>query len=239
MHVTCRSNGVYSMNAVGNYPDLRTLYGMLRYRPQLPIPVPTSRTECRTVSVNLTKGQRISMVKGNGGTLTRVRMGQGWDAVKKRGFFRTKTQEIDLDASCMIYDRDGKLLDAVWWKQLKSKDGAIVHTGDNRTGDGDGDDESIIVDLQALPPQVATLMFVVNSFTGQNFSQIENATCRLVDSTNEAEIARYVLTGSGTHNSQVMAKVSRDGAGWSMMAIGAIANGRTFKDLEPVVQQHL
>lgn len=179
------------------------------------------------------------MVKGNGATFTRVRMGLGWDAVKKRGLFGSKAQEIDLDASCMIYDRAGQLLDAVWWKQLQSRDGAIVHTGDNRTGAGDGDDESIIVDLQALNGQVGTLMFVVNSFTGQNFSQIENATCRLVDSTTEAEIARYELTGSGTHNSQVMAKVSRDAQGWSMTAIGAIANGRTFQDLEPVVRQYL
>ncbi|CAM3846901.1 TerD family protein [Mycobacterium frederiksbergense] len=191
------------------------------------------------MSVSMTKGQKISMVKGNGGALTRVRMGLGWDAVKKRGLFGTKAQEIDLDASCMVYDQAGQLLDSVWWKQLRSRDGAIIHTGDNRTGAGDGDDESIIVDLQALNGQVATLMFVVNSFTGQNFSQIENATCRLVDSTNEAEIARYVLTGSGTHNSQVMAKVSREGAGWTMTAIGAIANGRTFKDLEPVVRQYI
>ncbi len=191
------------------------------------------------MSVNLSKGQRISMVKAGGGTLTRVRMGLGWDAVKKRGFFGSKEQEIDLDASCMIYNRDGQLLDAVWWKQLQSRDGNIVHTGDNRTGVGEGDDESIIVDLSALHADVTTLVFVVNSFTGQNFSQIENATCRLVDSTTETEIARYVLTGSGTHNSQIMAKVSRDGAGWSMTAIGSIANGRTFHDLEPAVRQVL
>lgn len=191
------------------------------------------------MSISLTKGQKISMVKSNGGTLTRVRMGLGWDAVKKRGLFGSRAQEIDLDASCMIYDGAGRLLDAVWWKQLKSRDGAIVHTGDNRTGAGDGDDESILVDLQALNGQVATLVFVVNSFTGQDFSQIENATCRLVDGMNEAEIARYVLTGSGTHNSQVMAKVTRDGAGWSMTAIGAVANGRTFQDLEPAVRQYL
>ncbi len=191
------------------------------------------------MAVNLSKGQRISLMKSGGGTLTKVRMGLGWDAVKKRGLFGSKAQEIDLDASCMVYDQQGRLLDQVWWKQLQSRDGAIVHTGDNRTGAGDGDDESIIVDLQALHPGVATLVFVVNSFTGQNFSQIENATCRLVDSTNESELARYELTGSGTHNAQVMAKVSRDGTGWSMTAIGAIANGRTFHDLEPVVRQHL
>jgi tellurium resistance protein TerZ len=79
----------------------------------------------------------------------------------------------------------------------------------------------------------------VNSFTGQNFSQIENAFCRLVDETTGAEVARYELTGSGTHNAQIMSKVSRDGAGWSMTAIGATANGRTFHDLLPTVSGHL
>ncbi len=192
------------------------------------------------MAVNMQKGQRVSLSKAGGGTLTQVRMGLGWDAVKKRGLFGgRKAQEIDLDASCMVYDASGKLVDAIWWKQLNSRDGSIVHTGDNRTGAGDGDDESIIVDLQRLNPNVQTLVFVVNSFTGQDFSQIENATCRLVDATNETEIARYVLSGSGRHNSQVMAKVSRDGAGWSMTAIGAIANGKTFHDLMPAVQQHL
>jgi tellurium resistance protein TerZ len=166
-------------------------------------------------------------------------MGLGWDAVKKRGFFGSKTQEIDLDASCMVYSQDGQLIDTVWWKQLKSKDGAIVHTGDNRTGAGDGDDESIIVDLTTLAPSANTLVFVVNSFTGQDFTQIENAVCRLVDSSTEKEIARYELSGSGRHNAQVMAKVARDGAGWSMTAIGAIANGRTFRELEPTARRHL
>lgn len=166
-------------------------------------------------------------------------MGLGWDAVKKRRFFRSTAQDIDLDASCMVYNSKGKLIDAVWWRQLQSKDGAIVHTGDNLTGAGDGDDESIIVDLQALDPRVATLVFVVNSFTGQDFSQIENATCRLVDGTNETEIARYELSGSGTHNSQIMAKVTRNGTAWSMTAIGAIANGRTFQDLGPLVRQYV
>lgn len=91
------------------------------------------------------------------------------------------------------------------------------------------------MDLTQLSPQTATLVFVVNSFTGENFSQIENATCRLVDSTDESELASYVLTGSGTHNAQVMAKLHRSGQGWQMQAIGQIANGRTFKDLLPVV----
>jgi hypothetical protein len=83
-------------------------------------------------------------------------------------------------------------------------------------------------------------MSTVNSFTGQDFSQIENAFCRLVDETTDEELARYDLTGSGRHNAQIMAKVSRGGAGeWTMTAIGAIASGRTFQDLLPATAAYL
>jgi len=192
------------------------------------------------VSVSLTKGQKISLDKRGGGSLSRVRMGLGWDAVKKKGFFGgLKSQAIDLDASAMLYDGRGQLVDAVWFRQLRSKDGSIQHTGDNLTGEGEGDDESIVVDLQRVAPQVAQVVFVVNSFTGQDFSQIENAYCRLVDATNESEIARYELSGSGRHSAQIMAKVSRNGPGWTMTAIGAIASGRTFQELAPTVTAHL
>jgi tellurium resistance protein TerZ len=192
------------------------------------------------VGVNLSKGQTVSLVKGGGGTLTTVRMGLGWDAAKKKGLFGgMKSQSIDLDASCLLFDANGHLVDQVWFRQLTSKDGAVRHTGDNLTGAGEGDDESIIVNLPSLPTSITQLVFTVNSFTGQDFSQIENAFCRLVDETNQTELARYELTGSGTHNAQIMAKVSREGSGWTMTAIGAIANGRTFKDLLPNVAQHL
>lgn len=188
------------------------------------------------MSVSLSKGQTVSLKKGDGGTLTHVRMGLGWDAVKKKGFFGSKSQSIDLDASAVMYDGAKQVVDQVWFQQLTSKDGSVLHSGDNRTGDGDGDDESVTVHLDRLPANVASIVFLVNSFTGQNFSQIENAFCRLVDETNGQEIARYDLTGSGTHTAQVMAKVARDGSGWSMTAIGSIANGRTFKDLLPAIQ---
>jgi tellurium resistance protein TerZ len=187
------------------------------------------------MSINLSKGQKISLTKTGGGSLSKVRMGLGWDAVPKKGLFGSKAQSIDLDASCMIFDAQGQLIDQVWFQQLKSNDGAVVHTGDNRTGAGDGDDESIVVDLVALQPAAQSLVFVVNSFTGQNFSQIENAFCRLIDNTDNSELARYELTGSGTHNAQIMAKVVRDGQGWSMTAVGAVAHGRTFRDLLPAV----
>ncbi len=192
------------------------------------------------MSISLSKGQKVSLAKRDGGSLTRVRMGLGWDAVKKKGFFGgTKSQSIDLDASALLFDASGGLVDQVWFQQLRSKDGAVQHTGDNLTGAGEGDDESIRVDLSAVPATVATIVFAVNSFTGQDFSQIENAFCRLIDESNESEIARYDLSGSGRHNAQIMAKVSRDGAGWSMTALGIPATGRTFRDLLPAMASAL
>ncbi len=191
------------------------------------------------MSVSLSKGQRVSLQKTGGGTLRQVRMGLGWDAVKKKGLFGSRSQSIDLDASALLFDPAGNLVDQVWFRQLRSQDGSVQHTGDNRTGAGDGDDESIRVNLASVPANVSTLVFTVNSFTGQDFSQIENAFCRLVDESDESEIARYTLTGSGSHNAQIMAKVTRDGAGWSMTAIGAPANGRTFRDLLPAISASL
>jgi tellurium resistance protein TerZ len=191
------------------------------------------------MSVSMVKGQKVSLAKRGGGTLSRVRMGLGWDAVKKRGLFGKRSQSIDLDASALLFDAQRRLVDAVWFRQLQSKDGSVQHTGDNLTGEGEGDDESIIVDLPRLSPAVTQIVFTVNSFTGQDFSQIENAFCRLVDETTGEELARYDLTGAGRHNAQIMAKVTRDGAGWAMTAIGAIASGRTFQDLLPATVAHL
>jgi tellurium resistance protein TerZ len=192
------------------------------------------------VTVNMTKGQKVSLAKRDGGSLSVVRMGLGWDAVKKRGLFGSKSQSIDLDASALLFDAGGNLVDAVWFRQLRSQDGSVQHTGDNLTGAGEGDDEAILVDLTRLSPAVTQIVFVVNSFTGQDFSQIENAFCRLVDETTQDELARYELSGSGRQKAQVMAKVGRaDGGGWTMTAIGATASGRTFQDLVPATVGHL
>lgn len=188
------------------------------------------------MTITLTKGQKVTLDKPGGATLTRVRMGLGWDAAPKKTLFGKRAQEIDLDASALLFDAGGQLVDQVWFKQLTSKDGSVHHTGDNRTGEGDGDDESIQVDLSRVPATVTTMVFTVNSFTGQDFSQIENASCRLVDEmAGDTEIARYNLSAAGRHTAQIMAKLSRTGAGWSMTALGVPASGRTFHDLLPAL----
>ena len=194
------------------------------------------------MSVNLQKGQKISLDKEAGGGLSRVTMGLGWDAIKSKGFFGFgggKSDAVDLDASVVMFDESNKPVDVIWFRQLKSKDGSIVHTGDNRTGAGDGDDEQITVDLNAVPASVKALVFTVNSFTGQTFATVENAYCRLINTSNQQEVARFNLSVTGSHSAQIMAKLYRHGGEWKMHAIGENGNGRTFDDLMPQISVHL
>lgn len=181
------------------------------------------------MGVSLAKGQRISLEKEAGSSLTRAIMGLGWD---------TGPRDIDLDASCLMFDGSKTLADAVWFRQLRSKDGSIQHTGDNLTGAGDGDDEQIIVDLSAVPAAITNLVFVVNSFTGQDFSQVRNAFCRITDGGGR-ELARYDLSAGSTATGQIMARLYRHGAEWKMHAIGEPSSGRTFHDMLPGITPHL
>lgn len=191
--------------------------------------------------VSLQKGQAISLTKKDGGTLKRVAMGTGWDGVKKKGGFLGfggGKADIDLDASAIVY-KGKSIVDQIWFRQLASLDGNIVHSGDNRSGDGDGDDETINVDLSRLAQDVTAVAFTVNSFSGQGFSEVENAYTRLVDLETGAEIARYSLSDTGPHTALIMAVIKRDGAGWTMKAIGERSNGRTFHDMQAQIETHL
>ncbi|MEU0659814.1 TerD family protein [Streptomyces lavendulocolor] len=193
------------------------------------------------MSVNLSKGQQISLSKSDGGALSVVRMGLGWKSAPRKGFLaRMTAREIDLDASAVLF-ADKQPVDVVFFQHLVSDDGSVRHTGDNRVGGAGqgGDDESIIVDLQRVPVHIDQIVFTVNSFTGQTFEEVDNAFCRLLDESNGQELARYTLTGGGRHTAQIMAKVHRDGSGWQMAAIGSPADGRTFQDLMPVITPHL
>lgn len=196
------------------------------------------------MGINLQKGQKISLDKEAGGGLTRIVMGLGWDAAKGKsgmlgGLFGGGGDSIDLDASCLLFDEGGTLLDTVWFRQLRSKDGSIQHSGDNRTGDGDGDDEQIQVELSAIPANAKSLVFTVNNFTGQDFSKVENAYCRIVNASNDSEIARYDLSCQGGHNAMIMAKVYRHNNEWKMHAIGEVGQGQTPEKLLPQIQAHL
>ena len=191
------------------------------------------------MSVNLQKGQKISLDKEAGSALSRVVMGLGWDAVKTNGFFGFGGGQADLDASCVLFDTGNRPLDVVWFRQLKSRDGSVQHSGDNRTGAGDGDDEQISVALSQVPANVNSIVFTVNSFTGQSFAQVENAYCRLINAADGKEVARFNLSVQGDHSAQIMAKLYRHNGEWKMHAIGENGTGRTFDELLPQIAAHL
>ncbi|MBX9406874.1 TerD family protein [Pseudomonas baetica] len=193
------------------------------------------------MALTLSKKQSISLEKTAGTALTSVSLGLGWDPVKAGflGKLMGNGGEIDLDASCILLDASLQPIDLVWFRQLKSQDGSIQHSGDNRTGEGAGDDETIHVDLQRLPAVVQHLVFTVNSFTGQNFEKVENAYCRIVNASNKNELARFNLSERGAHTGIVMASLSRDSDGWKFTAIGQTTNGRTADDLVNLAVQAL
>ena len=192
------------------------------------------------MAVNLQKGQKISLEKEAGGALSSVVMGLGWDVAKKKGLFGFgRNQEIDLDASCFMFDDNNHPVDLVYFGHLRSNDGSIQHSGDNRTGAGDGDDEQIAVNLARVPANIKSLVFTVNNYTGQDFSQVESAYCRLVDGQSGKEIARYDLSAQGSHNAQIMAKLYRHNGEWKMHAIGENGRGETPDLLLPLIQPHL
>ncbi|MBC3413070.1 MULTISPECIES: TerD family protein [Pseudomonas] len=191
------------------------------------------------MALTLSKNQSISLEKTGGAGLTKVTLGLGWDP-EKTGFMGKlfgQGDSIDLDASCILFDANLQPVDLVWFRQLQSRDGSIRHSGDNRTGEGDGDDESISVDLSALPASVTHLVFTVNSFTGQSFERVKNAYCRIVNAANKSELARFNLTEQGKHTGVVMANLSRGASGWEFKAIGQTTSGRTADDLVSLAAQ--
>ncbi|MGW6693095.1 TerD family protein [Rhodococcus sp. NPDC054953] len=195
--------------------------------PPAPAPQPAPAPAAAPAEVNLTKGRPVSLAKGQkvnlrkdgGVALTMVKMGLGWDPVEKRGMFGSRAVDIDLDASAVLF-ADDQIVDVCYYGQLRSKDGSIHHQGDNLTGAGDGDDEVINVDLTRIPPYVTTVLFIVTSYKGQTFAQVQNAFCRLVDATTSSELARYTLHGGMPFTGMVMAKVFRGPDGWKLQAIG-------------------
>ncbi|MGW6700594.1 TerD family protein [Nocardia sp. NPDC055049] len=169
--------------------------------------------------VSLAKGQRVTLRKDGGVALTFIRMGLGWDPIRRGGLFGRRAIEIDLDAWVAMF-ADRNLVDVAYYGQLVSKDGSIRHQGDNLTGEGEGDDEVILVDLTRAPAHVTTLLFIVTSYQGHTFEKVVNAFCRLVDNTTDTELARYSLTGGMRCTAMAMAKVFRGEGDWQLQALG-------------------
>ena len=191
------------------------------------------------MAVNLTKGQKISLSKTDGSALKQVFLGCGWDVAKKEGGFLGKffggSDQIDLDASVILFDQNQKFVDAIYFGQLTSLDGSVKHSGDNLTGAGEGDDEVIYVNLDQVLSRVQSLVFTISSFRGQTFQNVANAFVRLVDQSTHQEVARYNISAQGHYTSLIVAKIYRHNGEWKMHAIGEPCEGRTFKEMLPSI----
>lgn len=190
------------------------------------------------MSVSLQKGQKVNLSKDNAG-LAKVIVGLGWDEAKPSGgggggFFATlfggaatTHQAIDCDASAIML-KNGKFVDRtdlVYFGNLKHKSGTVNHMGDNLTGEGEGDDEQIVIDLSRVPAEYDKIVIVVNIYQAvqrnQHFGLIENAFIRLVDARNNKEMCKYNLTDdySGM-TAMIFGEVYRHNGEWKFSAIG-------------------
>nr|WP_296773748.1 TerD family protein [Rhodococcus sp. (in: high G+C Gram-positive bacteria)] len=173
------------------------------------------------MGVTLAKGGNVSLSK-EAPNLTAVTIGLGWDVRNTTG------GDFDLDASAIGLGNDKKSIGDlffVFYNNLRSPDGAIEHTGDNRTGEGEGDDESINIDLVALSPDVESIVFPVSihdaDALGQNFGQVVNAFIRVVDRADGRELARFDLSeDASTETAMVFGELYRRGQEWKFRAIG-------------------
>ena len=205
------------------------------------------------MSISLQKGQRISLSKESPG-LSKIMCGLGWDVAEKKsksggGLFSALTgggggQDSDLDATVLCLDDKNKLAskkDIVYFGNLKHPSGAIIHQGDNLTGEGEGDDEVILVDLAKIPAQISKLVFVVTIYQAvkrkQDFGQVENAFVRLVNQGNNKELARYNLSGNDytQMTAMTLAEVYRHQGDWKMAAVG---NGFQVEGLQDIVKKY-
>lgn len=202
------------------------------------------------MAINLQKGQRVDLTKGNPG-LSKIMVGLGWDPVQSGGggglfgslFGGGGNANIDCDASVIMLGANDKLQsnkDVIYFGNLKSVDGSVQHTGDNLTGDGDGDDEQIFVDLNRVPSHIQKLVFMVNIYDcinrKQHFGMIRNAFIRLVNPGNHQELIHYNLTDNYSGKTCLIAgELYRHGNEWKFAAVG---NGTNAASISEVVRTY-
>jgi tellurium resistance protein TerD len=182
-------------------------------------------------SINLTKGQRVDI------GMQRAALGLGWDPNPQ-----DTSDEFDLDASALMLGSDGKVIDAgflVYYNSPQSSDGSVMSSGDNRDGEGDGDDETLFANLTAVDPRVQEIVFVATIYDAtarrQNFGQVRSAFIRIYDQASGEEICKYELDEDFSTESAVeFGRLYRKGGSWKFEAIGRGNNG----GLEGILAQY-
>ncbi|KIL17544.1 TerD family protein [Bacillus safensis] len=195
------------------------------------------------MAITLEKGQRIDLTKGKTG-LTNILVGLGWDPVSQGGGFLGKLfgggggADVDCDASVLMLKNDKftENKDLIYFGNLKSKCGSVEHTGDNLTGEGDGDDEQVLVNLNKVPGNVNKLVFVVNIYDAlrrnQHFGMIQNAYIRIVDRSNNQELVKYNLKDDyAGKTSLIVGELYRHENEWKFAALGNGTNDAKLADI--------
>ena len=198
------------------------------------------------MAIILQKGQKIDLTKGHPG-LEKIVVGLGWDPIQKKsggllgGLFgggNSGGSNMDIDASVIML-QDDKFLgkeNLVYFGNMKSNCGSVVHTGDNTTGAGDGDDEQVIVDLKKVPANVNKLVFVVNIYDcvkrKQDFGQVENAFIRVLNSSNNEELLKFNLSENyAGSTSLTVGEIYRSGSEWKFGAVGSGSSDAGLADM--------
>lgn len=203
------------------------------------------------MALSLQKGQRISLEKQGGEKLLNFCIGLNWGAIQEKGFFGgVKTVAVDLDASCGLFDGANKLVDVVFFGNLRSKDGSIAHSGDDVTGDTGGDDgldnEIITLDLSRVDANTQQIVFILNSFRGHDFGDIPHAALRIYEGTPdrvENVVATYNIANDPKFKgfvSMIMGKLYRHQGSWKFAAIGEPTRDKKLDEsLGTVARQYL
>lgn len=203
------------------------------------------------MAINLQKGQRINLEKSNGSKLQSVCVGINWGAIEKKNWLGiAKKEAVDLDASCALYDDNKNAIDVIYFGSLTSKDGAVKHSGDDRTGDMGGDDgldnEVITLDFQRLNPSVNHVAFVLNSFQGQDFATIPFASIRIYEGSpkqvREVFATFDIANGKGFAGSvsMVMGVFYKRNGEWKFNAVGEPTKDRKLEEtIKTVTSQYL
>lgn len=200
------------------------------------------------MAINLEKGQRINLEKSNGSKLQNICVGINWGAIEKKGIFGTKKEAVDLDGSCCVYDANKNVIDTVSFRKLQSSDQAIKHSGDDLTGDLNGDDgmdnEVITLDLARLNPSANYVAFFINSYRGQDFKDIPFASIRIYEGTptrvNEV-FAKYDVANDKAFAgsvSMILGVFYKRNNEWKFNAVGVPTADRTLEQTVMTIQQN-
>ncbi|WP_280299029.1 TerD family protein [Nocardia neocaledoniensis] len=170
--------------------------------------------------------------------LEHVTMGLGWDPANPDGLLAGAPKDIDLNAAALLF-AGPDFYDVAYHEQLTSRDGAVRHLGDSVTGDGDGDNEAIVVDLTRIDPAITTIVFLVSCYTGQRFGQIQNGFCRVIDNVTGIEMVRFDLADAASHTGLVIGRLHAHHGSWEFTPILAPIHAEHIADAVPLVAGHL